>query len=91
VVVSEETVRVVGFDTAEEQHEGVLLGLDGTEEMHLKCRNRLKSIEEAFAKVIMRMAPHERLVVVLEAPRAHGRLVFEVASSFGFTVVQRVR
>lgn len=86
--MEEKVVRIVGFDTAEEQHEGVLLTRDGEEELAFKCRNRKKDLEEAFAKVLVRLAPNEILVVVLEAPRAHGRLVFEIASSFGFTVWQ---
>ena len=81
-------VRVVGFDTATEEHECVLLGIDGNEDRSLSCRNRCKSIEEAFAKLILRIAPDETLVVALEAPRAHGRLVFVVALQFGFTVWQ---
>ena len=37
--VDEKMMRIVGFDTAEEQHECVLLNADGLEELHLKCRN----------------------------------------------------
>lgn len=81
-------VRFVGFDTAQEQHEVVLLDSDGEEESWLKCRNRRKVIEDVFGKLLVRLGPGERLIVVLEAPRAHGRLVFEVATSLGCTVIQ---
>lgn len=84
----EKGVRIVGFDTAEEVHEVVLLDLDGVEEMHLECRNRKKLVEEVFAKILIKLEPGEILVVVAEAPRAHGRIVFEVASKFGLTVIQ---
>jgi transposase len=81
-------IRIVGIDTAEEQHEWVLLTNAGKEEMHFKCRNRRKSIEDTFAKLHLRMEPGETLVIVMEAPRAHGRLVFEIAVRFGVTVWQ---
>lgn len=86
--MSEKEDRIVGFDTAEERHEVVLLDRDGKEELHFKCKNRRKALEDAFGKLMIRLGPDERLVVVLEAPRAHGRLVFEVASDFGLTVIQ---
>lgn len=88
VVMRGERNRVVGIDTAEEQHEGVLLDGDGAEEWHFVCRNRKESVRELLTKLILRLKRDERLVVVLEAPRAHGRVVFEVASDMGLTVYQ---
>lgn len=86
--MGEKVERYVGFDTAQERHEAVLLNLDGTEEIRLKCTNRRQAIEDVFGKLLVRLAPNEKLVIVLEAPRAHGRLVFAVAASFGCTVIQ---
>jgi transposase len=88
VVMEKRGVRFVGFDTAQEQHEVVLLDSEGEEESWLKCRNQRKAIEDVFGKLLVRLGSGERLIVVLEAPRAHGRLVFEVATSLGCTVVQ---
>jgi hypothetical protein len=48
-------VRFVGFDTAQEQHEVVLLDSDGEEESWLKCRNRRKVIEDVFGKLLVRL------------------------------------
>ncbi len=84
----EKKQRIVGFDTAEETHEGVLLDLEGAEAYHFSCLNRKESIEEALAKVLMLLEDDEELVVTLEAPRAHGRLVFEIAKGFGLTIRQ---
>jgi len=88
VAVGEKVSRYAGFDTAQEQHEAVLLDQGGGEEIWVKCKNRRQAIEDAFGKLLVRLAPNERLVVVLEAPRAHGRLVFAVAASLGCTVIQ---
>jgi transposase len=86
--VGEKELRFLGIDTAEERHEGVLLGVDGTEEQRFACSNRRQSVEEALAKVMIKLSSDEELVIVLEAPRAHGRVVFEVVSRFGLTVIQ---
>jgi len=86
--MGEKVERYVGFDTAQERHEAVLLSSDGAEEIRVKCKNRRQAIEDVFGKLLVRLAPNERLVVVLEAPRAHGRLVFAVAAIFGCTVIQ---
>lgn len=86
--MSEKGVRFVGFDTAEEVHEGVLLDAGGGEEFAFKCRNRKKSVEKALASLLIRIGSDEKLMVVLEAPRAHGRVIFEVASNLGLMVIQ---
>jgi transposase len=83
-----EGVRIVGFDAAEEKHDAVLLSRDGQEEFHLSCRNRVSSIEEAFGELMMRLAPGERLLVVLESPRSHGRLIYEMALRLGCGIWQ---
>ena len=83
-----EVIRVVGFDAAEEKHDAVLLGRDGQEVFQLSCRNRVKAIEDACGELMVRLESGERLAVVLESPRSHGRLIFEVATRLGCDVWQ---
>jgi transposase len=78
----------VGFDTAEEVHEAVLLTVDGERDTCVSCRNRLESVEDTFGRLLTRVEADEDLVVVVEAARGHARVVFEVARRLGLTVWQ---
>lgn len=86
--MSERKQRFVGFDTAEEHHEAVLLTADGEKDMCLSCRNRVGSVEETFGRLLTRVEADEELVVVVEAARGHARVVFEVARRLGLEVWQ---
>jgi transposase len=86
--VKEPQVRIVGFDCAEEEHCAVLLDGDGAFERRETVVNRRDRIEEALAQLMLVVAPHTKLVVVVESRRSHGRLVADVATELGCEVWQ---
>jgi len=82
------TLRVVGFDCAEEEHVAVLLDRDGEQERQLTVQNRGDRIQECLAKVMLAAGAEAEVAVVVESKRAHGRLVVAEAGRLGCQVVQ---
>jgi transposase len=83
-----DSVRVVGFDCAEEEHVGVLLDEGGEQELEVAVANRRDLIQECLAQLILKVGGDGELVVVVESKRAHGRLVVAEAELLGCRVMQ---
>ncbi len=86
--MSEQEVRIVGFDCGEDEHQAVLLDGEGQEAFRVAMTNRRDRIEEGFALILLRVPTGAKLVVAVESTRSHGRLVTEVAKGLGCEVWQ---
>ena len=75
--------RVVGFDCGEDEHSAVLLGAAGEFAERFGVANERGQIQELFAELLLAVRPDERLVVVVESKRSHGRMVSDVAVELG--------
>ena len=83
-----EKIRVVGFDCAEEEHQAVLLDVDGAFGKRKTIVNRRDFVQEALAQLMLEVGPDTKLVVVVESKRSHGRVVTDVARELGCEVWQ---
>ena len=75
--------KVVGFDCGEDEHSAVLLDGDGTFAERYDVANERGRIQELLAKLLLTVRPDERLTVVVESKRSHGRIVSDVAVELG--------
>lgn len=75
--------RIVGFDCGEEEHRAVLLDAAGEIEKRYGVANGRRQIEELMAGLLLAVGCGERLVVVVESKRSHGRVVSDVAVELG--------
>ena len=75
--------RVVGFDCGEDGHSAVLLDAVGKFEKRFGVANEKGRIQELVAELLLLVRPDERLVVVVESKRSHGRIVSDVATELG--------
>jgi len=78
-----ENQRVVGFDCGEDEHSAVLLDAAGEFEERFSVANERGKIQELLAELLLAVRPGERLVVVVESKRSHGRVVSDVAVELG--------
>ena len=75
--------RIVGFDCGEDEHSAVLLDAAGKFEKRYGVANERGRIQELLAELLLWVRPDERLVVVVESKRSHGRIVSDVAVELG--------
>jgi transposase len=80
--------RVVGFDCGEDEHSAVLLDATGKIEERYGVANERGRIQELLAEMLLLVRPDERLVVVVESKRSHGRVVSDVAVELGYDLRQ---
>jgi transposase len=78
-----ENQRVVGFDCGEDEHSVVLLDAAGEFGERFSVANEKSQVQELFAKLLLAIPQDERLVVVVESKRSHGRVVSDVAVELG--------
>jgi transposase len=78
-----ESQRVVGFDCGEDEHSAVLLDSAGKFEERFSVANERGQIQEFLAELMLAVGPDERLVVVVESKRSHGRIISDVAVELG--------
>jgi transposase len=83
-----ESVRIVGFDCAEDEHSVVLLDAAGGFEKGVDVINERGQIQESLAELMLAAGPEAQLVVVVESKRSHGRIVADVAVELGCEVWQ---
>lgn len=86
--VTEQEVRIAGFDCGEDEHYAVLLDGEGQPARELSTVNERKRIEEAISSLLLRLDDGVKLIVVVESTRSHGRLVADVARRLGCEVWQ---
>jgi transposase len=82
------SIRVVGFDCAEDEHRAVLLDGNGEIEKRVGVANEREQVRESIAKLMLAIEPEATLVVVVESKRSHGRIVTDVAKQLGCEVWQ---
>jgi transposase len=75
--------RVVGFDCGEDEHSAVLLDAAGEVGERFSVANERSQIQELFAELLLAIPQDERLIVVVESKRSHGRIVSDVAVELG--------
>ena len=75
-----ESVRIVGFDCAEDEHFAVLLDASGEFDQRLGVVNERGQVQDAIAELLLKVGPDSQLVVVVESKRPHGRIVADVAT-----------
>jgi transposase len=78
-----ESVRIVGFDCAEDEHTAVLLDASGEFDQRFGVANERSQVQDAFAELLLKVDPDSQLVVVVESKRSHGRIVADVATELG--------
>jgi transposase len=87
-VVTRATVKVVGFDCAEDEHVGVVLDDKGEFERSVPVVNRQDTIQACLSELILKAGEGTQLMVVVESKRAHGRLLTDEAERLGCVVKQ---
>ena len=81
-----ESVRIAGFDCAEDKHSAVLLDAAGAFERRVDVINERGQIQESLAELMLAVGADTQLVV--ESKRSHGRIVADVAVELGCEVWQ---